>query len=794
MKKEIEFKVWLEEGGALTAAGRNSRSYAVRTIEQNLTALGMSHEDLEDAWEADRLEGLRERLKKMREDARQGGQDYRILMPESKKPHNRLSNWGSWLGQYGRFLAGDPPGAAKDADRIRQYVIEHYIEPARDEGQLQVDVLVRDVNSALGLKEAWPNICQALGGRIFQDLSQLSVPERIGADQSSATVFRFQISELSDARNGRPFVLFDEEENQYQPVKNFNRSSGVSAYYIKPKGAKNTADEAIKTEDIQDVAQAVLVDGLASRIKAISGGPVNYLTYGGSKLVRYELDPEIAKAIGVPPQSSTTGTGSLNKINTESGRMKPEITSTNLILYGPPGTGKTFTTAAEAVRLCGEPVSEDRDELMATYQRLMNAGRIEFVTFHQSLSYEEFVEGLRPSTGNDDLDENSDADGGAGFQLKCHDGIFKQFSERARLDERLVSGSPHLDRKQGLFKLSLIGSNWREQLTAAKQSNRISWGFGAGIDWSAPEFEDFHAIKKLWLEENPDADGRSADISGTWYFRGAVDLGSYVVLTVGKNRIVALGRIAGDYEYQPDVSERQHSRLVDWIWTNEHGEDRARFYPQKFSAFQPMYQLAADKIDWDALENMVLEGEPPLASSILQSSHETIITGEAESSRGHAPADTNYQPNTLVNLAELELNTQPEGELYTVGALPDVRSDTFRHLAQDVAKQLANKHPHGFALNQYREALIQSGKITGVEPTGGWENHNMPTWASNPNQAWLVPTSEAISNLANQSQVSDRDMSFDDAQITTHNPHANQFVLIIDEMSAGRYGDLGSYP
>ena len=53
------------------------------------------------------------------------GQDYRILMPDSENPHKRLSSWRSWLGQYGRFLAGEPPGSAKDADRIRQYVLAH---------------------------------------------------------------------------------------------------------------------------------------------------------------------------------------------------------------------------------------------------------------------------------------------------------------------------------------------------------------------------------------------------------------------------------------------------------------------------------------------------------------------------------------------------------------------------------------------------------------------------------------------------------------------------------------------
>ena len=51
--------------------------------------------------------------------------------------------------------------------------------------------------------------------------------------------------------------------------------------------------------------------------------------------------------------------------DTHEDREQPvPIAPVNLILHGPPGTGKTFSTAEEAVKLCGEPVPEDREVLM----------------------------------------------------------------------------------------------------------------------------------------------------------------------------------------------------------------------------------------------------------------------------------------------------------------------------------------------------------------------------------------------------------------------------------------------
>ncbi len=147
-----------------------------------------------------------------------------------------------------------------------------------------------------------------------------------------------------------------------------------------------------------------------------------------------------------------------------------QTATTNLILYGPPGTGKTYQSAWEAVRLClGEEAAsplfgpEKRVALMAEYKRLVDEGRIAFVTFHQSMSYEEFVEGLRPKTGNSDLDcasESSVERGVSGWNLRPRS--FQGAQRTSPLGPRRRGNRPMARSQDGLFKLSKpIGNNWR---------------------------------------------------------------------------------------------------------------------------------------------------------------------------------------------------------------------------------------------------------------------------------------------------------------------------------------------
>jgi len=70
----------------------------------------------------------------------------------------------------------------------------------------------------------------------------------------------------------------------------------------------------------------------------------------------------------------------------------------NQIFYGPPGTGKTFHTINEAIFLINPQFdfNQDRKIIKKEFERLVMENQIMFTTFHQSMSYEDFIEGIKP--------------------------------------------------------------------------------------------------------------------------------------------------------------------------------------------------------------------------------------------------------------------------------------------------------------------------------------------------------------------------------------------------------------
>lgn len=93
----------------------------------------------------------------------------------------------------------------------------------------------------------------------------------------------------------------------------------------------------------------------------------------------------------------------------------------NIILQGAPGTGKTYATAALTLSMTDPNFSafDDHTFVMARYEELRKEGLIAFTTFHQSMDYEDFVEGIKPQRKGD------------GVIYDIEDGIFKKIKDLA---------------------------------------------------------------------------------------------------------------------------------------------------------------------------------------------------------------------------------------------------------------------------------------------------------------------------------------------------------------------------
>jgi 5-methylcytosine-specific restriction protein B len=347
----------------------------------------------------------------------------------------------------------------------------------------------------------------------------------------------------------------DEVEDDRDEVGNDADDIRVAALrlYINPARQKGQAEVSILASDLHDALG--LDQAHANVCQALGGAKFQQMA---------KVPPPRVKG----PRSSTTTTYiyslGVGSISASEGAPLTATEPTNLILCGPPGTGKTYRTAVEAVRLCDGDIPYERINLMRRYGELVREGRIGFVTFHQSFSYEDFIEGLRPETAT------SEINGSAGFRLEPRKGVFREMAALAD-QARLAAAAP-----QRAGGLDLAGRRfWKMGLGAigtedhiydeAIEGNYVVLGWGGDVDWSDPAYEDISAVSAKWAEVGP-ADSKPSNVSQLHPFRSEMKKGDIIIVPYGNTAFRAIGEVTGDYAFvQSGGGEYNHRRQVNWL-------------------------------------------------------------------------------------------------------------------------------------------------------------------------------------------------------------------------------------
>ncbi len=161
------------------------------------------------------------------------------------------------------------------------------------------------------------------------------------------------------------------------------------------------------------------------------------------------------------------------------------LESKNIIFRGAPGTGKSYLAKAIAADIISNGYTDQYAGLTPEQKQ-----QIEFVQFHPSYDYSDFVEGLRPKMNDD---------GSMGFELQ--DGIFKRFVTKARKNyEDSLKSKETVEQEMSIleamneFFAEAIGRE--EPFTTTNGSEFYIVGINEGrIDISIPQNASANAIK-----------------------------------------------------------------------------------------------------------------------------------------------------------------------------------------------------------------------------------------------------------------------------------------------------------
>lgn len=222
----------------------------------------------------------------------------------------------------------------------------------------------------------------------------------------------------------------------------------------------------------------------------------------------------------------------------------------NIILYGAPGTGKTYSSIQYAVAIIeGKPIEEVKTEGYETvfkrYLKYKDDGLIAFITFHQSFSYEEFIEGIRPVVLSEEKSESASE-----IEYEVHDGIFKAFCDKAGAPVRNgTSVDLGLGKNPSVWKVSLegTGDNPTRSECMEKGHIRIGWdGYGEKV-YETADFSKQRGYNPLNA------------------FYNKMQIGDIVMSCYSSKTIDAIGIITGEPEWHDEYAHYKRVRKVNWL-------------------------------------------------------------------------------------------------------------------------------------------------------------------------------------------------------------------------------------
>lgn len=274
-------------------------------------------------------------------------------------------------------------------------------------------------------------------------------------------------------------------------------------------------------------------------------------------------------------------------------------TPQNTILYGPPGTGKTYNVVNEALKILVPDIdpsllldSSRREEVMHMYKKFVASNQVMFCTFHQSFSYEDFVEGIRFNKDNE------------GYEVR--DGVFKRIcnAARASITDKKKTYNFNPD-DTSLFKMSLgyIYNTEDDIFDYCIENNVIALGWGDDIDFS--NCSNKQEIKKVFFKQYPE--GRVFTIDAIERFKNRMKIGDIVIISNGNTMVRAIGKVTGEYSFNSSINDGyMQFRDVEWLVVDsENMIPVERILVGKKFQHQAIYKLDDNDLNMESLQELL---------------------------------------------------------------------------------------------------------------------------------------------------------------------------------------------